>query len=95
MRFSLLCVLVAALSAVITALSTAGCSSVCSANDGPVVAGSYVISGYDSAGSWHADNYQLTLSADRRSVVEVFDLDGKHYELHYSSVVRAASNPSN
>ena len=62
------------------ALSTA-CESICM--DTSLEPGRYALAP-ESAHEFHADNYVLILTDDRRVVTEAFDLDGKHYELTYA-----------
>ena len=74
-------------------LATSGCSSsICTATSAPIASGTYVIGPEalyhpQNGKAWSADNYQLTVSEDRRTFEEMFDLDGKRYHLIYSGSV--------
>jgi hypothetical protein len=75
-----------------TAIAGTGCSAACNRPLQKLPAGAYVTKDATSATDWHADQYRLTLSADRESVVEEFDLGGRHYRLTYASSVYQHEN---
>lgn len=96
MKSALVLAVVFGLSLYGAAFATSGCSP-CTATSAPIASGSYVIAPealYHSQNgkAWSADNYQLTVSEDRRTFEETFDLGGKRYHLVYSGSVTPQTN---
>ena len=62
----------------------------------PVTPGSYVVNpagygSYQNEDDWRADNYVMTISSDKRSLEESFDIGGKHYHLTYAMTVHSVT----
>jgi hypothetical protein len=75
---------------ILGALGGAGCSSPLCGGHSSLTGGSYALDPATEERKlyswqiWQAANYRLTLSADRTTVVEEFDLSGKHYRFVYA-----------